>query len=468
MNPDPHGRGAVSVGTSLDALAVEPLMTAEYDARPHDVYARLRAQHGPVAPVDVLGVPIWLVLGYHEALEVFRDDALWRKELFHWRGRTEGRIPPDWPLLPAMEINHTVMADGLRHQTLRDAWEAALRPVQQPGQRQARQLVAHVRRYADQLIDLFAEGSGGRGTVDITAQYARPLALMLVNRALGFPTSQGDGVIMDLWEVLDAGSDAAEALDRVMASFTELVTLKRISPGEDFPSAMMAAAPDLTVDELARELKLLGVVIADHTSGLIVNTIAEVVGGNAEARASVSQHMIGETVNRVALAIPPMSNTSFRFPVTDVRLGGHTIAAGDPVMISMAAAHADPLFTGGLDSGALTSSRAHLAWGAGPHHCVGRVMATAIVETAVRRLFERCATLEPTMSADELPWRSSPFMRGLRSLPVRFELAETRPAADDPDPEPHATSPGAVEAATEPGGGFASLWRFLRGLRRGR
>jgi hypothetical protein len=83
----------------------------------------------------------------------------------------------------------------------------------------------------------------------------------------------------------------------------------------------------------------------------------------------------------------------------------------------------------------------------------------------VGRLFERFDYLDLALPADQLPWRSSPFMRGLRSLPVRYELASApppRPWADDP-------APGAAEEVLpDPSARQrSSLWRYLTGLIRG-
>src|SRR5690606_6041853 len=70
---------------------------------------------------------------------------------------------------------------------------------------------------------------------------------------------------------------------------------------------------------------------------------------------------------------------------------------------------------------------AHLAWGAGPHACLGRELATTITTIAVERLFDRFSGLRLALPADQLPWRSSPMIRGLRALPVKYELAEEPP-----------------------------------------
>ena len=462
--------GAASHGESLETVALEPLMTRDYDTRPALVFERLRARYGPVAPVEVLGVPVWLVLGYSQVLEVLRNHrGIWSKRLTDWRAWADGRVPADWPLRPAFEVNHVIFQEGERLRALRAAYAEALTPFQDASHPQARRLRAAATRYADELIDVMTEG-GPTGFADLCAQYARPLPLMVVDRLLGFEGEAGDGVLMDMWRVLDAGPDSTAALDRLLAALAELGAEKMARPGDDLPSLMLAAYPGFTIDELSRELMMLVGVIGDYIGILIGNTMAEVIGGGPRVRAALSVGMIRETINRVVITNPPMHNLSFRCPSVDTRLGEFTIGAGEPVMLSVAAAHADPAFAGGLDSDALYSTRAHLAWGAGAHECLGRELATTVVTIAISRLFERCSALTLTLPADQLPWRPSPLIRGLRSLPVRYELADSGPGPVSPA---HASPQGDAPAqSTEQDPGpepvRSVLRRFLRSLRRER
>jgi cytochrome P450 len=446
----------------LEALAPEPLLTRDYETRPALVYERLRQRHGPVAPVDLLGVPAWLVLGYRESLQVLQDDAAWPKGLENWRARSEGRVPADWPLGPSLEVNHVLIQGGPGYRTLRTAWDAALRPFQDPRHPQAKRLKAAVTRYADDLITLLAQG-GRTGLADLSAQFSRPLPLMAASHLLGFPGSQGDDALMDMWRVLDAGPDAGPALERLLDALRQLAAAKIEQPGDDFPSHLLAAHPDLSVDALARELFMLLGMTSDHVGILISNTVVEVICGEREGgvRTALSAGMVRETMNRVVMRKPPLVNFVPRFAAEDTRLGKYTVHAGDPVWVSSAAAHADPLFAGQMAPGASTiSSRAHLSWGAGPRQCPARELASTIASAGVSRLFERFGHLELALPVDQLPWRSSPFMRGLRSLPVRYELSG--PAVPVlPDPEEAAAAPEVPDQAAKR---KSSLWRYLTGL----
>ncbi|MGW0292737.1 cytochrome [Streptomyces tuirus] len=450
--------------TSLEELAPEPLLTRDYETRPALVYERLRQQHGPVAPVDLLGVPAWLVLGYRESLQVLQDDDGWPKGLENWRARSEGRVPADWPLGPSLEVNHILIQGGAGYRPLRTAWDVALKPFQDPRHPQAKRLKAAVTAYADELITLLGQG-GRTGVADLSAQFSRPLPLMVASHLLGFPGSQGDDALMDMWRVLDAGPDAEAALERLLATLAELAALKLEKPGDDFPSHLLAAHPDLSLDHLARELFMLLGMTSDHVGILISNTVVEVISGEGGVRASLSAGMVRETMNRVVMRKPPLVNFVPRFAARTTQLGTYTIRAGDPVWVSPGAAHADPLFADHVASGTAISTRAHLSWGAGPRQCPARELASAVAAAGVGRLFERFHHLDLALPADQLPWRSSPFMRGLRSLPVHYELASApppRPWAEDPAPgvaEEILPDPSARQRS--------SLWRYLTGLIRG-
>ncbi|GAA3578558.1 cytochrome P450 [Nonomuraea rosea] len=445
-------------------MSVEALLTRDYDANPSSVHEYLRARYGPVAPVDLLGVPVWFVVGYEEVLHVLRNKGgIWSKNVDRWRAYGEGRVPADWPLLPVFQVNNSAFAEGATQHRLRAAWTKALAPFQDHTRPQAQLLEQAIKQYADDLIGVLSEG-GTTGWADLAAQYARPLPLMVANRLLGFTADRGEEVVMDIWRMIDAGPDAAAAFQRLYASMTELAAAKRQHPGDDLPSYMIEADPDLTLDELARELLMLPGLL-DFTASLVCNVVVEVVS-NPTMRESLSVGAIDETVNRAALLNPPMANLTFRFPMTDVKMGNYTIGGGDPVMLSVAAAHADPRFAGALDHQAIRSTRAHLAWGAGPHGCLGQRLATQIATIAVQRLFNHCSKLKPALPPDQLPWRPSPFMRALRSLPVQYQLAEGRvpasPAAGAPMPQPSAPAEAAAPQSRSP------LWSFLRGLRRAR
>ncbi|WP_248965995.1 cytochrome P450 [Sphaerisporangium perillae] len=449
-------------------MPVEPLLTRDYDANPALVHERLRRTYGPVAPVDLLGMPVWLVIGYGEVLRVLQNEGdIWSKRLDNWRARMEGRVSPDWPLAPVYETGNSMFQDGTRLGRLREGWTSALMPFQEPARPEAQMLERAITRYADDLISALVEGGATSGWADLSAQYARPLPAMIANRLLGLESARGDEVLMDIWRVLDAGPEASAASQRLITAMTDLAATKMRHPGDDLPSYMLAAVPDLTLEELSREILMLPRLIGDFTGALICNAVLEVLT-DPNVRAILSRGTIDELVNRVALANSPMANLTFRFPTVDVRLGRFVIAAGDPVMLSIPGAHADPVFAGAIDPKAMRSTRAHLAWGAGPHRCPGRQLSIRITTIAVSRLFERLSQVRLTLPPDQLPWRSTPLFRTLRMLPVQFELAPSHLPPRNVGPAPVGAHAARTPAGEQEEAPRSALSRFLRGLRKER
>ena len=110
-----------------------------------------------------------------------------------------------------------------------------------------------------------------------------------------------------------------------------------------------------------------------------------------------------------------------RIARADLRLRGQTIRQGDLLYLSLGAANRDPevfIEPDRFDIGR-TDNR-HLAFGAGPHLCLGMTLARRELEVSLGRLVRRL----PRLRFDEEPPRrrsDSLVLRGLESLPVRFD-----------------------------------------------
>ncbi len=452
---------------TLAALSVEPLLTSEFDADPGAVYERLRRTYGPVAPVGLAGVPVWLALGYPEVMEVLRNESQWRRDVRYWRARAEGRLPREWPLLAGYEVRQMMSVDDEEHRAARRTHHAALGPFQDARSPEGWELRAAVARYADELVGMLAAESGSSGFADLGAQYTRPLLLMVTTKLFGCPVELGDDLVMDLWRMLDGGPDAGPATGRALAAFTRLAAHRRARPGDDLTSYMLLADPELSDEQLGRELFMNAVYLNDITGNMVLNVLLEVLRGNATVRRSLSAGQLGETVNRAALANPPVANMCFRFAARDVRLGGFWVRAGEVVSPSAAAAHRDLRALGSSHLvGPAVSTRAHLGWGAGPHQCpsAARELGGLIVTTAVGRVFDHFTKAELTLPPDQLPWRSGPVVRGLRLLPVRYELAAG--ALPSPRPEPTPAAHGTHGGDGHTRGLRAVLRRLMRADKR--
>ena len=112
----------------------------------------------------------------------------------------------------------------------------------------------------------------------------------------------------------------------------------------------------------------------------------------------------------------PVQNT-FRYRAVDHELYGVKLRAGQFLALALAGANRDPAVFEDPHRFDVTraNAREHLAFGVGPHFCVGAVLARMEGEIALRRLFERFPDLRPAGPPLRRPTR---LLHGLASYPV--------------------------------------------------
>jgi cytochrome P450 len=62
----------------------------------------------------------------------------------------------------------------------------------------------------------------------------------------------------------------------------------------------------------------------------------------------------------------------------------------------------------------------HLAFGRGPHYCLGAPLARLEAQIALATLFRRLPGLRLAVPREELEWRPTPGFRRLVALPVAW------------------------------------------------
>ena len=105
-----------------------------------------------------------------------------------------------------------------------------------------------------------------------------------------------------------------------------------------------------------------------------------------------------------------------------LELRGRTIRKGELLYLSLGAANRDPeVFPEPDRFDVGRADNRHLAFGAGPHSCLGMTLARRELEVSLGRLVRRMPRLR---CDEERPLRrraDSLVLRGLESLPVRYD-----------------------------------------------
>ena len=91
--------------------------------------------------------------------------------------------------------------------------------------------------------------------------------------------------------------------------------------------------------------------------------------------------------------------------------------ARQPVWMSLAGANRDPDVFEEAEAFDITRKRAsHVAFGGGPHICIGAPLARIEARHVYLKLFERYPDMK--LPEQEMVWRTLPFFRGLEKLIV--------------------------------------------------
>ncbi|MET7622436.1 cytochrome P450 [Streptomyces sp. NPDC005408] len=437
----------------------------EAEADPTGLYEKLRAEHGAVAPVLVQGdLPAWLVLGHRENLDVARTPSRFSRDSRRWRDMQDGNVPADHPLTPVAAWQPVCnFADGMEHERLRGAVTESLERFDRRGIRR------YVKRFADQLIDCFAE----RGRADLVTDFAEPLPMLVMTQLVGMPDSYGPRLVEAARDMIKGTETAVASNEYVTVALKALVERKRAVPGRDFASWLLEHSTSLTGDEIIEHLRLVLIAAFATTANLIANTLRMVLT-DRRFRASLSGgHMtLPDALEQVLWDEPPLATVLGRWATGDTELGGRQIKAGDMLLLGLAAGNVDPEIRPDL-SQPVHGNRSHLAFSGGPHECPGQDIGRAIADTGIDALLARLPDLQLGVLVAELSWESSLMSRQLIALPVSFTpggssvtASSAVPGTPKAEPLPQAVVPPAPAPAPAPrdSGRTARSWwaRLLR------
>ncbi len=232
------------------------------------------------------------------------------------------------------------------------------------------------------------------------------------------------------------------------AYLVELIHRKRGDLGDDLISGLIRASDHgehLTENEAAAMAFILLFAGFETTVNLIGNgmhTLLRHPAQRAELQQALTrgdEALLESAVEELLRFDGPVELATWRYATEALAIGGQSVAAGEPVLVVLAAADRDPDRFGAPDTVDLARrDNQHLGYGHGIHYCLGAPLARLEARTALAALLTRLPDLRLAAEPDELRWRGGLIMRGLRTLPVAFT------------PEPAAASRNGSDAPSRP------------------
>jgi cytochrome P450 len=411
-------------GTSEAAQDFDP--TAEpYRENPFGFFSWAR-HNAPVTYVPALRA--WMVSRYEDVIRVLDDTELFSSH------ESLPVIDRDNPpevldiLSQGVPVRPTVVQlDPPQHTRRRAIWRRMLRGTRITAHK------PHMYQLAQQLVDTFA----GHGNADLVEQFAQPFILQSVCALVGIPEGDHERVgsadrfyIMLMAPNVDAATkhQAAQQYVDFDRYLLDLLQLRRRQPVDDMLTELTGLVDDPHEPfDTADALTLIRSVFAagTHTpvhaiSAALHNTLADRVHWQRMlADPSAIALMIEESLRRDAPHRGLMRTTTRDTQLHDVRL-----PAGSIIFPMLGSANRDSQHFREPDSFQPTRDRVrtHVAFGHGPHDCVGEHLARTQAHIAFEVLTSRLPDLRLApgyIPAHQPDW----FVWGLARLDVTFTPA---------------------------------------------
>lgn len=406
---------SAETGGSADvaaALAAFDPRDPGFAADPYPVFATARTADGPLWH-DGLG--LWLAFRHADASAVLRAKSLGRI----YRYREPGEV---WETFNWLHADSVLDSEPPKHTRLRRLVSKAftrgyietLRPL--------------VEQVCQDLLDAAEAKERDGGTVDLIADYAEPLPVIVIAAMLGIP--EADQHLLRPWSQdivkmyeYDFTPEQEQSARRSSEEFAEyvggLAAARRSDPTGDLVTQLVEVRDEgdrLTEHELIAMCVLL--LNAGHEASVngLGNGLVAAFGTGQVDRLRSDPRRIAETAVEEFLRYDAPLQLFERTATADTPIGSATIRSGQKVAALLGSAGRDPEVFADPDRMDLTRDpNPHIGFGAGIHFCLGSPLARMEMTTSVPMLFERFPRL--ALAGTPVP-RPTFVLRGYETVPV--------------------------------------------------
>ena len=382
-----------------------------YAGQPFEEWAWMR-RHAPVYRDERNDV--WGIALYEDVLAIEKDPKTF----------SSARAPrPHGDPLPMM-----ISMDNPQHQQRRSLVYRGFTP------KRVQDHTERIHEHCTAIIDKVCE----RGECDFVWDIAAPLPLLLIADMLGFPPEAYDDLLKWSDDMMrgttgypNPGGPVTEA--QVLAhqaglAFREFqlgVIADRRSkpPQDDLVSTLCYAEIDghRLDDESIVQESLLILIGGDETSRHVITTgmLGLLDFPDQRDLLAANPQMMEVGVEELLRYVSPIKNMA-RTVTRDLELRGEQLHEGDQVMLFYPSANRDEdVFEDPNRLDVTRDPNPHLAFGFGPHFCLGASLARLELKVMFTEVLRRMPDL--VLATDEpLEFRASNFISGPETMPVRF------------------------------------------------
>lgn len=381
-------------------------------------YAELRRE-APILPVTTpTGDPAWIVVAHEQAKAVFGDRRF--GYYTHHDPKSASRM--------SEAALHAHPMGGVDFEEMMIRMRKLLAPGFTP--RRLTLLQGWVQGLTDQCLDEMqaAHDRDPLAPVNFHEMVGFRLPVMVIAALLGFPHEDIDYVtgLSALMGHTHDGKVAFGAASELTAYMGSLIARKRENLGEDILSDLIRANDADPTLFASRPLESFaaGIVFPGHETTVVRIDFGVLYLLQDPARRdwlmADPEGRIDRVVEEVLRLTSAHNYGLMRYANEDIAIAGVTIRRGDLVIISDAAANRDPAVYANPETFDPTrpNARSHLAFGHGPHNCLGMSLARMELKTAFLSLFRRFPEIRLAVDADTLEMDNHSVGGGVHDVPL--------------------------------------------------
>lgn len=265
------------------------------------------------------------------------------------------------------------------------------------------------------------------GEVDIVRACAAPLPVQVIANLLGIPPQEH--VKFRGWTDAYLNTVPQRAGDRMrqvreMARYFEAsIDTKRAEGARDLIGTLAAGDIEgvpLESAEIMGFCMLLLIAGNETTTSLLGNALDLLVDRPELWRRLRSERtLLDPLIEETLRYYSPIQRSAFRTATRDCEIAGAPINLGERVIVFYAAANRDPAAFEAPDEFRPERGGEHLAFGLGPHFCLGAHLGRLEARVALNALLDRFSAIERGAEPKSRPVHS-PVTFGYDRLPLRF------------------------------------------------
>jgi cytochrome P450 len=265
---------------------------------------------------------------------------------------------------------------------------------------------------------------------DLVQAFALPLPSLVICELLGVPYDDHDFFQRCSRTMVSTRSTVEQALgaaDELRDYLGALVARKAEKPTDDLLGRLVSqhmASGALSHKEATDMAVLLLIAGHETTANMIaLGTVALLQHPDqlAELRRGDDPALVGKTVEELLRYLTIVHFGRRRVALEDVEVGGHTIKAGDGVILANDAGNRDEAAFPDADKLDIhRDARHHIAFGYGIHQCLGQPLARVELQVVYGTLYKRIPSLALAIPFNDVNFKTDMIIYGVHSLPVTW------------------------------------------------